>query len=214
MINATNEFRRFTENQDLAYLAHYYIAFGKWQSVLAQLNQNMFAEGAVRMLDEAITELKISIRLKEGFADAYALSLNCHYPLYYLEPQRSGELIPNVAAMTKKALELAPNNPRIVLTVAQNIFYTPEQYGGSQERGIARYLEAIRLFEKTPNQPPSVLPSWGHEIAYAWLGSAYLNLKKPNVTKALEAFENALELRPDFAWVKDTMLPQVRKQLK
>lgn len=214
LIAAIENMKPFSKQNDLAPLAHYYIAFGKWQSVLRQLNISPGAQDAIQLLREAVAGLDTAVRLQEGFADAYALSLNCHFALFYLDLASRAELIQSAAALRKKALELEPNNPRVVLTDAQNIFYTPEQFGGSQEKGIARYKQAIQLFANNADRQTPTHPAWGLEVACAWLGNAYLIQKQPNLSAAKEAFEKALALRPDFAWVKETMLPQVEKRMQ
>jgi len=213
LMKAIDTLKHFTENPELAYLAHYYMAFGKWQWVLRRTTIQPGAVDAIGVLDEAIAELDSIIELKGDFVEAHVLSLNCHYALFYLAPQRRTELAVRVAALKKSSLEIGPENPRVVLTDAQNIFYKPEQFGGSQERGITRFKEAIQMFEKQQESLSALGPDWGHEMAYAWLGNAYLRMKEPNIRLAKEAFEKSLQLRPDFAWVKDIMLPQIEKQL-
>ena len=205
------ELEGFIKIKDIAHLAYYYLGFGKWQSVMRLGNSAMSNENATRLIHSAIDDLQKSVEIKEDFADAYILSVNCYFALYYMEPGGRTEFIKSASTAKKTALELDPQNPRVILTDAQNIFYTPEQFGGSQEKGIARYKEAIEIFEKEKTELP--LPNWGHEVAYGWMGNAYFSLKDPNLLKAKEAFDKSLMLRPDFSWVKDTMLPQVEKQI-
>ena len=202
---------RFTEYKQISHLVYYYKAFGKWQAVLRMSSGAMGSEHAKSLINSAVSDLKKSMSIKENFADAIALDVNCHYILYYVEPQRRLEFVRHVSNSIKKALELEPENPRIILTDAQNIYHTPAQFGGDQMKGIARYKEAIEKFKKEKAELP--LPQWGLPIAYAWLGNAYLNLQDENLLKAKEAFDQAVQLRHDFSWVKDTMLPQLDNRI-
>ncbi len=213
LIRTIDVMQSYAGQDKLAALAHYYVAFGKWQSVLRLADLRASSEEAKRLLNEAISELKTASELDANFAEAYALSINCYYPLYILEPQKSAQFAAKVAGLRNKALEAGPRNPRVVLTDAMNIFYSPAQFGGSQERGLQRFQQALRLFEKESKSANPLARAWGLEIAHAWLGNAYLNLDTPDIVQAKIAFEKSLALRPDFAWVKNIMLPQIEKQM-
>lgn len=63
-----------------------------------------------------------------------------------VDGKRFAVLLLEVQKLRKRALKLAPANPRVVMMDAGMVFNTPPQYGGSQEKGIERWLEAIRLF--------------------------------------------------------------------
>ena len=202
LLLARSRFERLIEQDEVATLAHYYYSFANWQlSFLAADSQE-----AITLLEDGISHLKTAIARDESFADAYVLGVLSYYPLYRLTPRRAREISAEEGPMLAKALELAPQNPRVVLVEAQDLFYSPPQYGGSQERGLQRYQEAIRLFAQQPDEDQAY-PDWGHAMAYAWMGGAYLNADQPDVRKARTAFEKALALRPDFALVKYSLLP-------
>jgi len=64
----------------------------------------------------------------------------------------------------KSAEELDPNNPRIILIKAEDIYFTPEQYGGSKEKGIALFKQSLEKFNSY--QPKTDLdPNWGKSEA-------------------------------------------------
>ena len=80
---------------------------------------------------------------------------------------------PKAGNALKKAVQLAPDNPRVVLSVAMSDFNTPEMWGGSKERALAGFQRAAELFSlEKPTNP--IRPTWGHSETYAWLGLAYL----------------------------------------
>ncbi|MCG8607607.1 GyrI-like domain-containing protein [bacterium] len=210
---ALAEFEKLAQDAGVAAYVHYYLAFGKWQLALFQLNQNRMGEGVMAQLQAAIDHLQKAKRLKPDFADAYALNVSCHFPLYTIEPGRAREIAMTLIADLAKAKALAPENPRVVLVDAMNTFYTPEQFGGSQSTGITLFKRAVELFERKLESDDKLLPRWGHEAAYAWLANAYLTKTEPDLHSAKEAFERSLAVRPNFVWVKDTMLPQLERQL-
>ncbi|MEZ5047609.1 MAG: hypothetical protein R2831_11530 [Chitinophagaceae bacterium] len=65
---------------------------------------------------------------------------------------------------SKELLEFAkkvnPNNPRIYFLEAQNIMYTPEQFGGGKAKAKPLFEKAVALYEKfTPEN--ELMPIWG-----------------------------------------------------
>ncbi len=214
LVKALEQLVVFTKNDNLAHLAWYYIAFGKWQAVLRQTQIQPGDSAAIQLLTDAIKSLEKSTALKTDFVEAYALGLNGYFALYYLQPQQRMALMEKAEKWLQKAKSLDPENPLLVLTEAQNVYYTPEQFGGSKERGIDLYWQAIELFKQQYHNSETTFPKWGLEMAFAWLGNAYFNLDDPDLFKAKEAFLHSLELRPDFVWVKDNMLPAVDEQLE
>ena len=81
-------------------------------------------------------------------------------------------------------------------------------FGGSKEKGLQGFQRAAELFaQEEPTDP--IHPVWGHSRTYAWLGIAYQN--QGELESARAAFEKALEIDPDFGWVKNWLLPELEK---
>ena len=118
-----------------------------------------------------------------------------------------------IAPLRARVLERAPDNPRVVMMDAGMIFNNPPERGGSRERGLARYLEALDLFDREAKSPPAdaTRPTWGRELAYGWVTGLYLAMLPPEVEKARQAAMKALELRPDFWFVKTQVVPKLPK---
>jgi hypothetical protein len=112
----------------------------------------------------------------------------------------------------RRALELGPSNPRVVQLDAGMIFNTPTQFGGSQERGLQRWAEAIELFnnEARSADSSSLKPQWGRALAYGWLSELYLSMTPTRTAEARIAASTALSLRPDFWYVKERVLPRLK----
>lgn len=91
------------------------------------------------------------------------------------------------------AFEKSPENPRVHLLKGVSDLFTPEQYGGGADRAIKTLETSAGLFEKENVEDP-VLPSWGKDEAYTFLGMAYTQ-KGENDTAA-KFFKRALEVNP------------------
>jgi uncharacterized membrane protein len=100
------------------------------------------------------------------------------------------------------AERMAPQNPRILMLRGINVFHAPARYGGMA--GAKRYLEAaVAAFEN--DEPAGGLPSWGQAEALAWLGRVHARLGDRERARA--AYAAALVLEPEYAWVRDVLLP-------
>ena len=78
----------------------------------------------------------------------------------------------------KKAKQLAPDNPRVVLSAAISDFNTPKMFGGSKEKGLQGFQRAAELLaQEKPTDP--IQPVWGHSEART-LGSASLTKTEVN----------------------------------
>ncbi|WP_419869367.1 hypothetical protein [Chryseobacterium sp. CT-SW4] len=68
----------------------------------------------------------------------------------------------------KIAEKLDPNNPRIALIKAEDMYFTPEQYGGSKTKGLELFRQAQEKFNSyTPKT--SLDPNWGKAEAEYFL---------------------------------------------
>lgn len=108
------------------------------------------------------------------------------------------------------AFEKEPENPRVSLLKGMSDFYAPKQYGGGPDTAIETLTKALAFFEKEKIEDP-MKPSWGKDEAYAYLGMAYR--QKGNTDKARESFLKALEINPDYGFVKEQLSSLNNKKL-
>ncbi len=80
--------------------------------------------------------------------------------------------------------------------------------GGNKDRALDGLYRAARLFEEEVVEDP-VLPSWGHADTYARLGIVFMD--QGNLEEARTAFQRALEINPEYGWVKHTLLPSLEE---
>ncbi|MEO6682368.1 MAG: hypothetical protein ABIN48_06040 [Ginsengibacter sp.] len=73
----------------------------------------------------------------------------------------------------KKAKVLDPTNPRPILLEAQNIFYTPETFGGGKDAAHPLFIEAQKLFDNFKMET-DLSPDWGKQNVEYFL-SQYKN---------------------------------------
>lgn len=204
IVMARNHFESFLDKPDLSAQAHYYLGLAGYR--LHTLPSEMGKKQKGDYLNDAINHLNKAISIKEGFAEAHAL-LSGSYGL-----KASGGMFAGIKYGPKsnkeidKALQLAPNNPRVLLLDGIGLLFTPSMFGGDTEKAITQFNEAAKEFEKfTPKD--ETMPHWGKVEVYAWLGQAYE--KQKQYEQAKQAYEKALKLNPDYGWVKNHLMPKL-----
>jgi tetratricopeptide (TPR) repeat protein len=109
-----------------------------------------------------------------------------------------------------KAMELDPQNPRAHFLAGVGANFTPKLFGGGKGKARNLLKKAAQLF--TVYQKLSILyPDWGERETYAWLGIIAADSDSLNLAKSY--YEQALEIDPNFNWVKYQLLPELEKTL-
>ena len=207
MYAARATFERALTDKNLSAWSHYYIALTDYRIanyLLAQGKKNKdrasrHLKEAAEHLEEAIREDIIREDAKMIAVEVYALLSSVYGRQISLSGIKGMFLGPKSGNLLKKAEQLAPDNPRVVLSAAISAFNTPKMWGGSKERAMEGFQRAAELFAREKPTAP-IHPVWGHSETYAWLGIAYLD--KDERGAAQVAFEKALEIDPDNSWVK------------
>ena len=205
MYAARATFERALADTGLSAWGHYYIALTDYR--IAGLLEGESKDPSEH-LNAAVEHLKKATEIDPQAAEAYALLSSVYGWQIGLSPMKSMLLGPRVGKAAQKAKQLAPDNPRVVLSAAISDFNTPKMFGGNKEKGLQGFQRAAELFaQEEPTDP--IQPVWGHREAYAWIGIAYQG--QGELESARVAFEKALEIDPDFGWVKYWLLPELEK---
>lgn len=206
MYAARATFERTLADTALVAWGHYYIALADYR--IAGLLGEESKDQASEHLKVAVEHLEKATEIDPEAAEAYALLSSAYGLQIGLSPMKTMILGPRVGKASRKAQQLAPDNPRVVLSAAISDFNTPKMFGGSKEKGLQGFQRAAELFaQEEPTDP--IQPVWGHREAYAWTGIAYQD--RGELESARAAFEKALEVDPDFGWVKYWLLPELEK---
>ena len=206
MYAARATFERTLADTGLAAWGHYYVALADYR--IAGLLEKESKDQASEHLKAAVEHLQKATEIDPQAAEAYALLSSVYGWQIGLSPMKTMLLGPKSGKAIEKAKQLAPDNPRVVLSAAISDFNTPKMFGGSKEKGQKGFQRAVELFaQEEPTDP--IRPVWGHREAYAWLGIAHHG--RGELESARTAFEKALEIDPDFGWVKHGLLPELEK---
>ena len=130
---------------------------------------------------------------------------------YEKNPQRLREILTPASLLVKDAEATAPDNPRLLWVLGPNLWNTPPERGGGQDKAIATYekgLDAIRAQKGTTNDPLD--PTWGEPELLMSLAGSNLNRTTPDLKAAEQYAQAALKLVPYWHYVRDTLMPQIR----
>jgi len=107
-----------------------------------------------------------------------------------------------------KAMRTAPANPRVWLLRGIGAIFKPGMFGGGLDKAESDLRKAIELFATDRPVPPA--PAWGRAEAWIWLGQTLQRADRPG--EAQKAYETALELERGNGWVRDVLLPGLKRR--
>lgn len=192
------------------WLARYWSGFASWRAALNGASRGMSQDAMRGHLERAAAELEASLAARPDFADAYAASGSVHGWLgrfHADDPRKLARDTVLYFMRTREALRLEPDNPRVLWVDASIDLFLPAQVGGDPARAIATYRRMLEVSEKAP--VPGPLPDWGRPEAYMSLAFAHSNQDPPDLDAALAEARAALELRPDWYYVREVLLPKI-----
>lgn len=158
------------------------------------------------LIHQASTALEKSDSIKP-MPETHALRASAMGMLIGADPSLGSTLGPEIQEEMSAAMAAGPTNPRVWLIRGISTIFTPPEYGGGLSEAETQLSKAVALFSLDQPVPPA--PSWGRAEAYAWLGQVQQRENKPS--EALASYNKALALEPNYAWVKNVLLPSVKK---
>ncbi len=202
IMEARAMFERATADEGRRALAHYYMGLAGYR--LAGMNPEKDAQ--LKHLNYSIKQLEEAVEIDEDFVEGLALLGSVIGWKSGLKPMQAMFLGPKATKLVARAKGLAPENPRVMLIASISDYNTPKMFGGDPEGAMLGFQEAADLFAKEVIEDP-LMPDWGHAEAYAWLGQGHMANGANEQARA--AYEKALELNPDYGWVRHVLLPRV-----
>ena len=165
---------------------HYYIALADYRiadHLLAADEKNKGA--AAEHLKAAVEHLQKATEIDPQAAEAYALLASAYGRQIGLNPAKGIVLGRRAQQALKKAVQLAPDNPRVVLCTAIRDFNTPGMFGGSKEKGLQGFQRAAELFaqRRADRSHPSCMGTQPH-----------LRLARPRLPRSRRASAGASSL--------------------
>jgi tetratricopeptide (TPR) repeat protein len=188
---------------DAAGWVSYHLGYARYR--LGALRQNEKKEAAEH-LAAAVEHLRDSARLLPASGEPRALASTCYGMQIRYSPLRIPWLGERKSRALAEAEYLEPENPRVVLLRALQLWTTPRYAGGDRERALDGFGRAVECFETWTSTEP-LGPEWGHAQALAYQGMALGEMGEPE--RALDSLRGALRIAPEYRWVKHVLLPKM-----
>jgi tetratricopeptide (TPR) repeat protein len=186
--------------------ALYFVGYANYSLV----NLPSEKESKEQNTDAGIVALEEAVKLEPAFADAHAL-LGSLYGQKAGGGMMAGMKYGQKSAVTmERAITLQPKNPRILMLEGVSLFFKPAMWGGDKQKALTNLQRACELAEQGAcAAKEATMPDWGHADVFAWKGVMFAKSDEADTDNAKAAYERALQLQPNYNWVKYVLLPKL-----
>ena len=166
-----NDFARIGDKEKTLWQPYYYAALS-----IIKKGRELMQKNQVAQLDDVAKEAQNYIDKAEALspnnAEIFILKKMNHGLKMIVNPMERWQTEGQAAQVAlNEAKKLDPENPRISILEAEDLYYTPEQFGGSKSKGIELFKKALEQF-KTYKIKSSVDPNWGQGEANYFISQA------------------------------------------
>lgn len=191
--------------------AHYYLSW-TYGALFASQFQAQDLTAALASATRSLDYIRAGLKARPDDSEFQTQLAGSILSVMFVDRSQFAALYPQLKAAREKAIALGPKNPRAVLFEAGSLFNDPAYGPDGQQRGLARWQDALRLFEAEANETSvdPILPRWGYATAQGMLAGLYLRTTPVQKDTGRRAAEIALKMRPDFWYVREVLLPQLR----
>jgi hypothetical protein len=166
-----NDFARIGDKEKTLWQPYYYAALS-----IIKKGRELMQKNQVAQLDDVAKEAQNYIDKAEALspnnAEIFILKKMNHGLKMIVNPMERWQTEGQAAQVAlNEAKKLDPENPRISILEAEDLYYTPEQFGGSKTKGIELFKKALEQF-KTYKLKSSVDPNWGQGEANYFISQA------------------------------------------
>lgn len=156
---AGNAFERIAVANPKEWLPLYYQAFCSVVSSMRQDSPSKIDE----MLDKAEALINKADELSPNNSEIVVVQSWITSMKIGVDPMTRGQKLgPAAAALSEKAIQLNPENPRAHFLKGSSLFYRPEQWGGGKDKALPVLETAMEKFKAAKNEN-AIVPHWGEK---------------------------------------------------
>lgn len=160
----SNDFKRIADKEKKQWQPYYYAAFALIQQGRVLMRENKIAD-AETPATAALQLAGTAAGLSKDNAEIHILNKMANSLLMMKDPMTRYMTYGQTAAQElEMASKLDPDNPRLTLLRGEDLYFTPEQYGGSKQKGmelINKSLEQFNIYKPKTDLDPN----WGKSEA-------------------------------------------------
>ncbi len=135
----------------LAYHAAYYNSQVFWRS------GKKGCDACLEQMDKFLT----TAEKLDNNSEVLTLRANYYQAKLQGSPMMAPYYGPKAGNILEVALNVDPKNPRALLLMGQNLFYTPAMFGGGADKAKPFLEKAATLFAEADETTSSIQPNWG-----------------------------------------------------
>lgn len=183
----------------------YWIGVASWRAVPLLQPQN--ADRAKQVCRDGLTACEKALAADPKSADALAMRASLQGLWLGFDASQMMTLGAQMEEAMGRATALAPKNPRVQFLRAIHTLHKPAFVGGGPQRAKPEFDRAVELYAADAADSPL---AWGAADASLWAGRCAMQLA--DTTAAVAHYRRALELEPEYGWVRRVLLPQALGQ--
>jgi tetratricopeptide (TPR) repeat protein len=208
LIEAEQKFQQILDLSSESYLAQYFLAYTDYR-LAVYYRETKDAEQFNNYISLSENELEAILDSNDTNSEVLSLLASAYGEQIKANSDSAKHLAPKALLLISKALNLDPDNPRVHLLAGKLFLNLPEKYGGDKQKSLEYLRKSVQLFEA--NQDADDELEWGYIFALTWLGKNYMELN--DYSAAVDIYNKALEVSPDFLWIKNILLPEAADKL-
>jgi tetratricopeptide (TPR) repeat protein len=205
------------QSTKLSSRVRYWRGFALWRRAMNGFNESVDPKELEEDLTQAVSEFDQAVRIDPGFVDAKIGALSCLSNLIFLNQKnvaRVQELAAQAVPFRKEAEAAEPENPRLLWVLGPICWYAPPNRGCSQDKAMEMAQKGLAAARKQKGIVIDPLePSWGEPELLAALAWTDLHRTIPDLKAAQSYAQSALNLVPYWYYVKDILMPQIKKAI-
>jgi hypothetical protein len=206
----------FTRDSALACAAHSWRGFAYWRRALNGANQPD-ADPAVIEQDfaDAAAEFRRALALDSTDLEAQIGAGATLMSLGWFrrrDPVQAADLWREAQRLLDKAERRDPENPRLRFVSAGQVYWTPAEFGGDQERAIEMVNQGLERVRGTRPPADPLVPGWGEAELHMLAAFFHSDRATPDLVRAEHHARAALAFHPDWQYVRDILLPQITRR--
>lgn len=168
---SANAFERIAANETAEWLPIYYQAYSHMMLAIANM-QKQDMKTCFAHLDQAQAAVDAGIKIAPKESELYVLQGYIYQGRIWEDAMTKGaEFTPKVMQALQTAMAMNPENPRAYYLMGQQLFHTPEFFGGGAKAALPMLEKAAEKYASYET-PSELHPTWGERINASLLENA------------------------------------------